>query len=438
MIDITPDFPIIPSKEKPGGLVVPADQFSAPSGTMVQPKKNDASLGSLFAGASSAEQGSGNDIFRISSLGIQLGNAIFASAPFRVDMQGNLTATSATIIGNITANSGAIGGFDIGADYIRDVANSFGLASTVTGGDDVRFWAGATFANRATAPFRVTEAGVIDSTLGTVGGWTLSSTTLTGGNVILDQANNKITIGSGANMITLNGATGQITTNAGTWVVSGDGTSIGTLSRARAYSSSSGLALNTTAAFRIPFDVESYDGNSEFDSDYRNANMTTGSSSSTLIDSAASFTAADVGKFVFINNGTNAPRLVSTVDSSIQLTLNGAGCADTVNYRLYASQFTAVAAGRYLITANVWFDANAAVGIYPIIYIYVNGGSVSNQKQYILTSVAPNDEFSMQISDVLSLSAGDKVTIWCERGGATIISLVTGSANSNFSVHRLS
>src|SRR3990167_4151307 len=162
MIDITPDFPIIPSKEKPGGLVVPADQFSAPSGTMVQPKKNDASLGSLFAGASSAEQGSGNDIFRISSLGIQLGNAIFASAPFRVDMQGNLTATSATIIGNITANSGAIGGFDIGADYIRDVANSFGLASTVTGGDDVRFWAGATFANRATAPFRITEAGVIN------------------------------------------------------------------------------------------------------------------------------------------------------------------------------------------------------------------------------------------------------------------------------------
>ena len=357
---------------------------------------------------------------------------------WRLDSNGVLEATDGIFRGTITATAGAIGGFDIGSDYIRDVANSFGLASTVTGGDDVRFWAGDTFANRATADFRVTEAGVIDSTLGTVGGWTLSSTTLTGGNVILDQANNKITIGSGANMITLNGATGQITTNAGTWVVSGDGTSIGTLSRARAYSSSSGLALNTTAAFRIPFDVESYDGNSEFDSDYRNANMTTGSSSSTLIDSAASFTAADVGKFVFINNGTNAPRLVSTVDSSIQLTLNGAGCADTVNYRLYASQFTAVAAGRYLITANVWFDANAAVGIYPIIYIYVNGGSVSNQKQYILTSVAPNDEFSMQISDVLSLSAGDKVTIWCERGGATIISLVTGSANSNFSVHRLS
>jgi len=63
--------------------------------------------------------------------------------------------------GLITARAGLIGGFDIGADYIRDVANSFGLASTVTAGDDVRFWAGDTYANRATADFRVTESGVV-------------------------------------------------------------------------------------------------------------------------------------------------------------------------------------------------------------------------------------------------------------------------------------
>ena len=51
-----------------------------------------------------------------------------------------------------------MGGFDIGSDYLRDTGNTFGLASTVTGGDDVRLWAGDTFANRATAPFSVTEA----------------------------------------------------------------------------------------------------------------------------------------------------------------------------------------------------------------------------------------------------------------------------------------
>lgn len=68
------------------------------------------------------------------------------------------------VVDNIAAITGTIGAFEIGADYIRDAANSFGLASTVSGGDDVRFWAGATFANRATAPFRVTEAGVVTAT----------------------------------------------------------------------------------------------------------------------------------------------------------------------------------------------------------------------------------------------------------------------------------
>ncbi len=65
------------------------------------------------------------------------------------------------IVGDITASTGTIGGFTIGADYIRDAANSMGIASTVTASDDVRFWAGDTYVNRATAPFRVTEAGLL-------------------------------------------------------------------------------------------------------------------------------------------------------------------------------------------------------------------------------------------------------------------------------------
>lgn len=80
-----------------------------------------------------------------------------------------------TITGAINADSGTIGGFTIGADYIRDVANSFGLSSAITGGDDVRFWAGDTFANRATAPFRVTESGAA----------TASNLTITGGSLTI-------------------------------------------------------------------------------------------------------------------------------------------------------------------------------------------------------------------------------------------------------------
>lgn len=63
------------------------------------------------------------------------------------------------VSGTIVVTSGSVGGFDIGSDYIRDHLNTMGLASTVTAGDDVRFWAGDTFANRSTAPWRVLESG---------------------------------------------------------------------------------------------------------------------------------------------------------------------------------------------------------------------------------------------------------------------------------------
>lgn len=68
---------------------------------------------------------------------------------------------------NATFDTGTIGGFEMGPDYLRDVANSFGLASGITGGDDIRFWAGASFANRAAAPFKVTESGIVTASDGT-------------------------------------------------------------------------------------------------------------------------------------------------------------------------------------------------------------------------------------------------------------------------------
>lgn len=89
-----------------------------------------------------------------------------------------------TVTGTLVATTGTIGGFSIGADYIRDTANSMGLASTVTGGDDVRFWAGDSFANRATAPFRVTEAGAV----------TGSSITITGGSVATSVLNGLVAL----------------------------------------------------------------------------------------------------------------------------------------------------------------------------------------------------------------------------------------------------
>ena len=113
-----------------------------------------------------------------------------ATAPFRVLESGI-----------IVAESGTVGGFTLGTDYIRDTADSFGFASTVTLGDDIRFWAGSTFDNRDTAPFRVSEAGVVVASSGTIGGWSLTTTTFqdSTGRVKMDSTNARFLISDGTN-----------------------------------------------------------------------------------------------------------------------------------------------------------------------------------------------------------------------------------------------
>lgn len=87
--------------------------------------------------------------------------AWFVDDTGRMSLKDKLTwdGSTLTIVGDINATTGTIGGFSIGADYIRDNANNFGLASTEAGAGDIRLWAGDTFANRATAPFWVDDLG---------------------------------------------------------------------------------------------------------------------------------------------------------------------------------------------------------------------------------------------------------------------------------------
>ena len=83
MKDITPKSYTAPSSaETPYGVDFSGeDALSVPMGTMVQPSKST-SVGGLNVGATEVSQGSGNDIFKISPLGIWLGAANFADAPF--------------------------------------------------------------------------------------------------------------------------------------------------------------------------------------------------------------------------------------------------------------------------------------------------------------------------------------------------------------------
>lgn len=204
-------------------------------------------------------------MFALDDTGVRLGNVLVINTPgrkvyigageyandntpFYIDTDGNFSLGASltwnpdtdtlAITGTITATSGTIGGFDIGADYIRDTANSMGLASTVTAGDDVRFWAGNTFANRALAPFNVTESGILTATnaaviVGTVSGRltaTLAAAINAAGNLITDVVNPRLDSSSKYILSDFNfGATdyagavksGTITWNTGTGAITG-------------------------------------------------------------------------------------------------------------------------------------------------------------------------------------------------------------------------
>jgi hypothetical protein len=80
--------------------------------------------------------------------------------------------------GAITATKmSVVGGWTWSADYFKKdtgtAATSSGMAPT-----DWPFYAGAQYANRATAPFRVSPAGAVTASSGIIGGFTLSATTL--------------------------------------------------------------------------------------------------------------------------------------------------------------------------------------------------------------------------------------------------------------------
>jgi len=139
----------------------------------------DATTAGFFLGFTNPQTGS-----RVE--GIYIGTA---TNGMRYDTAGGLVVS-----GSISATTGFIGGFEIDTNSITDVADSFGLSSAVTGGDDIRFYAGATLANKANAPFRVTEAGVLTASSGTIGGITLGADKIHTGTGTFNNANTGIYI----------------------------------------------------------------------------------------------------------------------------------------------------------------------------------------------------------------------------------------------------
>lgn len=77
-----------------------------------------------------------------------------------------------SVTGSLTATTGTIGGWTITSTDLRADAGAIGLAST----GSTRIWVGNT--TPGSAPFRVSSAGDLTSTSGSIGGWTIDSTGL--------------------------------------------------------------------------------------------------------------------------------------------------------------------------------------------------------------------------------------------------------------------
>jgi hypothetical protein len=123
---------------------------------------------------------------------------------------GKLYAGAGAVV--LGSASSTIGGWVIGPDYIQAAGGLVGLQTTVTGGDDIRIWAGNVAA--ASAPFRVYESGllvasnaIIEGTIeaqsGSIGGWAITASTfqsvLTGTiGITLDSQNAIIEVGDSA------------------------------------------------------------------------------------------------------------------------------------------------------------------------------------------------------------------------------------------------
>ena len=183
MKNLTPEYPFIPAKEK----IISFFQSDVSTGSMIT------KTGNLNSSPNETSVGSGNNIFKITSGGIHLGAAAFSSAPFSVSMEGLLKATGAEISGNITATTGAIGGWTIAATALSNGNMSI---SSSTG---INF----------NSVFTVNASGAMTATSGTIGGWTLGSTTISATSITLDSGNQRISVGA-TSPILIDGANKKI------------------------------------------------------------------------------------------------------------------------------------------------------------------------------------------------------------------------------------
>lgn len=159
-----------------------------------------------------------------------------------------------TASGYLYSTSGRMGGWYIGSNYI---GNASTLATSTVGmysGTGVSFWAGGTQAN---AVFKVTNAGHLTTTSGTIGNWTLSGGTLS--RTVANQGT--ITLG-GSDAINVNGKftvgyNGYMTSTYGSiagWTISDTYLYKAVTNRGYIYLGHNDHAINVNSVFTVDWD----------------------------------------------------------------------------------------------------------------------------------------------------------------------------------------
>ena len=156
---------------KPSSIT--AGLISVDSLEAVQSKTGSLSVtGNVTVGNQGAIYTSGKPAYGNANAGIWLG---YDAGAYKMDIGSSSqylrwNGTALSMSGSITATTGSIGGWTIGATDLQGDSGTMGLATS----GSVRIWSGN--ATPSSAPFQVSSTGAITSTAGTIGGLTIDGT----------------------------------------------------------------------------------------------------------------------------------------------------------------------------------------------------------------------------------------------------------------------
>ena len=200
---------------------------------------------------------------------------------------------------------------------------------------------------------------------------------------------------------------------------------------ARASRITSTQSILTNAYIRLFFNSEDYDLNSNFDITSKSGTATA-TLANHLVDSAAAFVAADVGRVVW-NTTDNTYARITVVNSATDVTIDTDIMVNTEAYTIFDSRFTAPISGIYIITGNVVWES-LADGTANFIAIRKNYTVELAQSSTIIGAIGVP---LLSIATIAQLAINDIVTLDIYQNTGTNKNIQI-SADNNLAIQLLS